>query len=300
MKTAALIFAALALVACGGPQGASTASDAGTNDAGTQDAGSSDAGSGSHDGGVVDPRTWQPPGKGLWIWYFAYTGLTAAQAAQKAVDIGASYVLIKSGQDASYWSTRYNAANLAEFTSRGLQVFAWPYITPANIAGSIDAVAQAAQVPGTAGVVLDVEVEFEGNYTAQATQLCQGIRAKVPGVWLGYTTFGWVGYHPTFPFKQFDADCGDAFFPQIYWSDRGVTWSYGYTQAMQMISAAGLKAPVWIIQSNDDTPSSTSPSTADLNSFFDQAGHFSSLWELPAAGESSKSTQLSLLHWSNR
>jgi hypothetical protein len=255
-----------------------------------------DAGTG---GGPVGSGAWTPTSKGLWIWYFAYTGYTAAQAAAMAQADGVGYVLIKSGQDASFWNTRYTAANVAEFTSRGIKVFAWPYITPSNISGSIDAVAQAAQVPGTSGVVLDVEIEFEGNYASQAKSLCQGIRARVPNVWLGYTSFGWVGYHATLPFSTFDEYCGDGFFPQVYWSDRGVTWSYGYNQALQQIAAAGLHAPVWMIQSNDNTPSGTAPSTADLNAFYAQSGTLSSLWEFPAAGLSSKVTQLSDLNWSN-
>ena len=269
--------------------------DAGS-DGGSPDGGSPDGG--QPDGGF-DPRTWRPPSKGLWIWYFAYTGMTAAQAAQRAHEIGVSHALIKSGQDANFWSTRYTAAALAEFTSRGIHVFAWPYVTPNDIAGSIDAAAQAARVPGTDGLVLDVEAEFEGAHAAAALQLCDGIRAKVPGVFLGYTSFGWVGYHGSFPFDTFDRHCGDAFFPQVYWSDRGVTWTHGYDQAVQMIQAAGLKAPVWIIQSNDDTPARASPSTADLNSFFDKAGVYSSLWEFPSSGAPGKLPQLPLLHWRN-
>jgi len=74
-------------------------------------------------------------------------------------------------------------------------------VTPSDIAGAIDAAVQAAQVPGTAGVILDVEAEFEGSHAAAAQQLCEGIRSRVPGVFLGYTSFGWVGYHGTFPFE---------------------------------------------------------------------------------------------------
>jgi len=252
--------------------------------------------------GVADafsPTTWKPAGKGLWIWYFAYTGLTAAEAAQRAADDHVDYVLIKSGQDASYWSTRYTAANLAEFTSRGIHVFAWPYVTPNDVTGSIQAIATAAAVPGTDGVVLDVEIEFEGSFAAEAKALCQGIRSAVPGVWLGYTSFGWVGYHSTLPFSTFDQYCGDGFFPQVYWSDRGVTWQYGLTQALDMITAANLQAPVWVIQSNDDTPSGVSPSTADLNAFFAQAGIYSSLWELPSSSVPAKLSQLDSLDWPN-
>jgi hypothetical protein len=245
------------------------------------------------------PSTWQPAGKGLWIWYFAYTGQTAAQAAERAQADHVAYVLIKSGQDASFWTSRYSEANLREFTSRGIHVFAWPYVTPANIPGSIAAIKQAAQVPGTDGLVLDVEIEWEGNYAAQAEQLCQGIRAAVPGVWLGYTSFGWVGYHGALPFSTFDHDCGDAFFPQVYWSDRGVSWQSGLSQAIAMIQQAGLKAPVWVIQSNDNTPSGGAPATTDLNAFFTKAGMYSSLWELPSATTPNKLAQLDSLDFQN-
>lgn len=249
--------------------------------------------------GASVPTGWEPPAKGLWIWYFGYTGMTAAQTAQTAKDAGVGYVLIKSGQDARFWETRYNAASVLEFTSRGMKVFAWAYVTPADIAGSVQAAAQAASVPGTSGLVLDVEVEFEGGHDLEARQLCEGIRAAAPGVWLGYTSFGWVGYHPTFPFRAFDRYCGDAFFPQVYWSDRGVSWSSGYTEAIQMLRTAGLQAPVWLVQSNDDTPQGTSPATGDLNAFFDLTSPFSSLWQFPSSASPAKLWQLALLHWKN-
>jgi hypothetical protein len=280
--SASVAAVALLLAACSVDE---TSADAGLADAGSADG--------------FSLSTWEPQGKGLWIWYFAYTGLTPGQAADKAKNDGVSYVLIKSGQDANYWSTRYTADVLKEFTSRGIHVFAWPYVTPTNIPGSIDAIATAARVPGTDGVVLDVEVEFEGSHAADAQALCQGIRDKVPGVWLGYTSFGWVGYHGTFPFSTFDQYCGDGFFPQVYWSDRGVTWQYGLTQALQMIQTAKLQAPVWIVQSNDNTPSGVAPTTDDLNAFFAMSGVRSSLWELPSSAAPTKLTQLDSLTWAN-
>jgi len=78
-----------------------------------------------------------------------------------------------------------------------------------------------------------------------------------------------------------------------------VSWSSGHTEAMQMLEAAGLKAPVWLIQSNDDTPQGTSPPTADLNAFFDLTAPYSSLWEFPSSTAPAKLTQLAQLHWKN-
>lgn len=242
---------------------------------------------------------WEPAAKGLWIWYFSYTGMSPAEAAQRAKDAGVGYVLIKSGQDARYWDRRYNASTVAEFTSRGMKVFAWAYMTPADVAGSVQAAAAAARVPGTSGLVIDAEVEFEGRHDSEAQQLCEGIRAAVPGLWLGYTSFGWVGYHPSFPYRAFDQSCGDAFFPQVYWSDRGVSWGRGYAEALQMLESARLQAPVWFVQSNDDSPRGNPPATADLNAFFDLTSPGSSLWEFPSSASPAKLPQLAELHWRN-
>jgi hypothetical protein len=298
------------------PAAAPDAGDMVAPDAGELDAMSSPDATPAHDAALPDigpavdaglplwnPRSGPPPKKGLWIWYFAYTGFTAQQIAEQCVQDGIGYVLIKSGQDGSYWSTRYNEANLREFTSRGITVFGWPYMTPNDIPNSINAAVQAAQVPGSSGIILDVEVEWEGTspsqYAQSARDLCNGIRQGAPGVFLGYTSFGWIGYHSNLPFADFDATCGDAFMPQVYWSDRGVSWSYGYNQAVQMLNAAGLHAPVWMIQSNDATPSGTRPSTIDLNAFFMQAGAYTSLYEWPAAGNPTLVAQLPMLHFSN-
>jgi hypothetical protein len=231
--------------------------------------------------------------------------MTAAEAAAKAQADGVGYVVIKSGQDGNFWTSRYTPAAVKEFTSRGIRVLAWPYVTPAGGAGAIAAAVEAAQVPGTDGLVLDVEIEWEqgGDHSADAKALCEGIRAKVPKVWLGYTSFGWVGYHTSFPFTAFDTYCGDSAWPQVYYSDRGVSWDgpSGLSQAISMYNAAGLKAPFWPIQSNDDVfKTSSGPTTADLNAFFAKAGPYSSLWEFPAAGLSTKLTQLAALNWKNQ
>lgn len=249
-------------------------------------------------------HTWKPAAKGLWIWYFDYIGMTAAQAAAKAQSLGVGYVLIKSGQDKSFWPQRFNAAFVKEFTSRNIRVLAWPYITPAGGTGAVDAAVSAAKVPGCDGLVLDVEVEWEqgGDHTLAAQQLCQGIRAKAPGVWLAYTSFGWISQHPGFPWKTFDTYCGDAAFPQVYFSDRGVSWNgtKGLPQALSDYANAKLKAPVWPIGSNDDVyGTSQGPTTTALNGFLNAAGAYASLYEFPDAARGEKLAQLSLLDWKN-
>ncbi|MDA8386573.1 MAG: hypothetical protein M0Z88_09990, partial [Actinomycetota bacterium] len=224
---------------------------------------------------------------------------SASQVAEKAQADGVGFVLIKSGQDGDFWSSRYNTSVVSEFTSRGMKVYAWPYVTPQGVAsGAIQAAVDAARVPGTTGVVLDVESEFEGNYAGQAQQLCQGIRAGASGVSLGYTSFGWIGYHGSFPFATFDKYCSDGFYPQIYWEDRGVSWNYGWSQAINMIMTSGLHARIWPIQSND----TGDPNTTNLNEFFTIAGPYSSLWEFPGTSwpnYSAQVAQLAQLDWKN-
>jgi hypothetical protein len=251
-----------------------------------------------------DMRTWRPSAKGLWIWYLDYVGMTAAQAAAKAQSLGVGYVLIKSGQDTSFWPQRFNASIVKEFTSRGLRVLAWPYVTPSGGAGAIDAAVQAANVPGCDGLVLDVEIEWEqnGDHTADAQALCQGIRAKAPGVWLAYTSFGWIGQHPGLPWTTFDSHCGDAYFPQVYFADRGVSWngSKGLPQALADYAAAKLKAPLWPIGSNDDVyGTNAAPTSAAINGFLAAAGDYTSLYEFPDKTRPEKLTQLSQLAWKN-
>lgn len=248
---------------------------------------------------------WTPPAKGLWIWHWDYIGKTAAEAAEIAADLGVGYVLIKSGQDANQWSDRYNATTVGEFTKRGIRVLAWPYITPNNIAGSIDAAVKAAQIPGTDGLVLDVEIEWEenGDHSAAAEELCKGIRKGAPDTFLGYTSWGWVGYHATkFPFTAFDTYCGDGYFAQVYFSDRGVSWDgdKGLPQALSMYEDSGLKAPLWVAISNDDVyPTMDGPTTQDLNDAFDASGARASLWEFPGKSWPEKLDQLYDLHWTN-
>lgn len=263
----------------------------------------SDAGK-IEDSKPFDMRTWQPHAKGLWIWHFDYVGMTPAQAATKAKGLGVAYVLIKSGQDGTFWTQRFNASIVNEFTSRGIRVLAWPYITPSGGQAAIDAAVEAAKVPGCDGLVLDVEIEWEkaANKVSAAQALCEGIRQKKPGVWLGYTSFGWVGYHTTFPFKTFDQYCGDAAFPQIYFADRGVAWDgpKGLSEALAQYQAAGLKAPLWPLTSNDDVyGTSAGPTTAALNGFFAAAGPLTTLWTFPDKARSEKLTQLDQLAWPN-
>jgi hypothetical protein len=206
-------------------------------------------------------------------------------------------VLVKSGEDTSAYTTNFSASNVAEFTSRGIEVYGWPYVRPGNIAAKVAAAVKSMNVPGVTGLVLDVEGEWEsttGAHDADAIALCDGIRAGAPGKFLGYTTFGWVGYHTDFPFAQFDQHCGDAFLPQTYWDEWSTGPVGGLNKAVQGAATLGLSAPIWAIQDNYG-----GATVADMNTFFDAAGARSSLWRYPNPSDTSLLAALGQLHWTN-
>lgn len=237
-----------------------------------------------------------PTGKGIWIWRFGTSAPSPAVAAQKASDLGVGFVLIKSGEDTSTWQTNFNPTIIAEFTSRGIWVFGWNYVRPGNIAAKADAIAAQANLPGVKGMVLDVEIEWEGTGKEdEAIELCEAIRAQTPGRMLGFSSFGWIAYHPGIPWLEFDEHCGDMHLPQTYWDAWDISRTDGYQKAIDGAQALGLTAPIWAVQDNyEGTPTST-----ELNTFFSVAGPFSSLWRWPNPGDTALSEQLEQLDWVN-
>lgn len=233
-----------------------------------------------------------PLGKGIWIWTFDQNGPSVKDAVALAEQVGIGFVLIKSGEDTTSYS-QFTLKNVAPFVARGIEVYGWPYVRPGNLDAKAAAIAAQASVPGTSGIILDVETEFVGH-ASDATALCRGIRQRVPRVFLGYTTFGWVDYHLDFPYAQFDQQCGDAFLPQSYWD----LWTTGPTGGLMKgredYRKHGWTAPVWPIQDNYDG------ATVDgLNAFFDAAGPRASLWRWPNPGDLARLPPLDQLDWAN-
>src|SRR5262249_5726197 len=128
------------------------------------------------------------------------------------------------------------------------------------------------------------------GHGADATALCRGIRAAAPGVFLGYApqfqyscdtcASGTPRFFADFPWHEFDADCGDAMLPQVYWDefsnqDVMVAWRFVVDGAAQL----GLRAPIWAIQDCDD-----GARVRDLDAFFALAGDHASLWRWPDPG----------------
>lgn len=247
-----------------------------------------------------DPSS-TPTGKGVWVWMFNTTSPSPATVAKEAADLGVGFVLIKSGENDSFFDSNFNETIVQEFTSRGIRVYGWPWIDPGNTATRVKLAAQAANVPGVEGIVLDVESKWEsssGAYKDDAIALCDGIRAAAPGKFLGFSSFGWISYHTIFPFKEFDQHCGDAHLPQTYYVFWSITPTQAYQQAVQQAGDLGLTAPIWAVQQNygEGNPDAT---VAEMNEFFDAAGPNSSLFRWPNPGDTSIRNAMNSLHWKN-
>jgi hypothetical protein len=233
-------------------------------------------------------------GKGVWVWKFDSEAPPAQQVAIDAQTMGVGFVLIKSGQDLSSYTTNFNASVVQEFTSRGMEVYGWPYVTPGNNLAKAAVIAKAAKIPGVSGIILDVEVEFV-KHDLDAIELCDEIRKQAPGVFLGYTTFGWISYHLDFPYKAFDQACGDAFLPQVYWDLwTSTTPAKSYALAVKDAANLGLKAPMWAAQDNE-----MDPTQANLDAFFAAAGPRANLWRWPNSDSDPQFAKMQKLNWQN-
>jgi hypothetical protein len=246
-------------------------------------------------------------GKGLWIWDMNTPNNPRPPGhapdpqtiADLCVSLGIGFVLIKSGEDEAYWDWNFSAATIKPFLDKNIEVYAWPYVRPGGphfgtTQSHVDAALKAATIRGVKGIILDVEEEFKRTYTysgdpphdphitygPEATALCKGIRAGLPpGVILGYSTFGWIYYNTSFPFKEFDSDCGDAFLPQTYyivWS--GITPQKAYDIGCGGALGIGLKAPCWAAQ--DNCEGSGQESTQNMIDFFEIAGDRATMWRM--------------------
>lgn len=101
------------------------------------------------------------------------------------------------------------------FKAAGLVVGGWIYQYLTDVQGEFDACVQAVQA-GAEWLILDGEVEIE-NKAAEVKQFGKLLRAQLPDISIGYSTFGVSQYHPE-PYKEYAKFC-NVMMPQIYWGD---------------------------------------------------------------------------------
>jgi hypothetical protein len=235
--------------------------------------------------------------RGLWIWEFGKKAPDAARAAELAASWGVGRVFVKAnnGDQGPRWASNASAANLSPFLARGIEVWLFGYFYPPGVAdqdgrtwGDLDAQVAAAlalaDAPGVQGFVVDAEEEFKGH-AADAESLCRKLRAKLGSKKLAYTTYGWISPNRSFPYATFDAHCGDAFLPQVYYAFGWPGDVDGSLDRLEKeLAPMKLRAPVWPVQSNERAPSADR-----MNAFFARSGPDASIFHFH--GEDSAQTR---------
>lgn len=162
-------------------------------------------------------------GNGMWIWNIPNTERgdpVAIGARARTADL--SYVVVKAAHGTTRWSG-FTPDFIATLHAQGLQVCGYQRVQTA--APTAQAKVFAAQVKlGADCAVIDAESELEGRYNAAKVYmkaLRTGLGTSFP---IAFTSFPWIGYHPTMPYSVFLGPGGaQVNMPQIYWKDIGVS-----------------------------------------------------------------------------
>ncbi len=239
-----------------------------------------------------EPAPTRAARRGLWIWEFGKRAPAPERAAELASEWGVGRVFIKggNGNERRRWAHNARVEHLEPFLRRGIEVWIFGYFYAPDVADAdgrtwgtleeqVDATLRTVLVPGVKGLVVDAEEEFKDR-AADAERLCKLLRARLEGRSLAYTSYGWIRPNRRFPFATFDAHCGDAFLPQVYYA---FGWPGGVDESLRRLEeesrALGLRAPMWPIQSNERDPSPN-----DMNRFFARTGDDASIFYLHPEG----------------
>jgi hypothetical protein len=155
-------------------------------------------------------------GKGYFIWQLDDDQIPQQDAlARMLTGAGFSHVIIKVA-DGPY---AYNADLLPTYVEAlqraGIQVWGFQYIyldDPINEARK--GIRQVLDL-GLAGLIIDAEGECKGK-AAAAERYMKDLRAGLPGVLLGLSSYRWPSLHPEFPWREMLAKV-DFVMPQVYW-----------------------------------------------------------------------------------
>ena len=176
-----------------------------------------------------------PLGNWLYVWEVSASGGIDALIAQ-ARAMKMAGLNIKAFDGSSAWPQF--SASAAAVKAAGLRLGAWGYTYGSNLLQTAEA-AKAAVTAGAEYVIFDAEVEFEApTGTTDAAMLGSHVRALMPDVTIGYTTFALPDDHAQFPYAQFSQWC-DFAMPQVYWADAGMQPQAMLAASVQQLSGFG-------------------------------------------------------------
>jgi len=158
-----------------------------------------------------------PVGLGIWIAFRDRLGI-AAQAAAKAVEIGASWVAPRAGVGGLNDGALAHdpAGEIAAYKAAGLRVYPWIYSRPSSWRAEVEAFRRLLAA-GADGVLIDAEIEW-GGHAADAVAYGRELRAAIDDAWVADCPWPWIGAHPEYPCAEFAAFV-DARCAQLYWSE---------------------------------------------------------------------------------
>ena len=161
-------------------------------------------------------------GKVVWVWNWRRCdGGDAAKVAKRLRDSGSQAVMVKAWDGPNWFNqgkTLKDIVAALKKASPELRVGAWGFDYPNDPAGEAVKAVESVTHGAADFLMLDVEGHFEGH-PAEATQLCEAIRAKLPDIPLYYSTFAIPSFHRSFPYAEFEKHC-DGAAPQVhakYW-----------------------------------------------------------------------------------
>lgn len=162
-------------------------------------------------------------GKGWFIWQVARCAGGAPDAiAQSAADAGLTHVLIKIAERTYGFGFDKNGRDLVPpiaevLRARGIQVWGWHYIYGDNPAGEARIAVKRCTELHVDGYVVDAESEFKlPGKAAVARTFMAALRAGLPSLPVGLSSYRYPSLHPQLPWKDFLDKC-DVAMPQVYW-----------------------------------------------------------------------------------
>jgi hypothetical protein len=155
-------------------------------------------------------------GKGFFIWQLSDDMIDQpTDLARTLREQGFSHVLIKIADGSLYYNTQLIDSYRDALQEAGLQVWGWQYVYGNDPINEAKTAIRRMLDLGLTGLVIDAEGEYK-NRAAAAERYMKDLRAGLPGVLLGLSSYRWPSIHPEFPWREFLAKV-DFVMPQVYW-----------------------------------------------------------------------------------
>lgn len=166
-------------------------------------------------------------GKGMWIWQVKRCG-GAETIATKAAQGGLTYALVKLADGTNkYWGAEWGNTEhdyamdmVHALLDRDIEAVIWDYIYGDYPEQEADMIISRIHEVGRPikTLVLDVEKEYKRQgWGARAVRFCQRIRAALPDIILGLSSYRFPTLHREIPWAEF-GQFVNIYFPQVYWA----------------------------------------------------------------------------------